>query len=67
MIALANEKITEELAKVQVVGLVVKTKGAGVIEEDSKFVGIAPAEEIGTGWHRRLLSSWYSISRMDRQ
>jgi hypothetical protein len=51
LIALANEKITEKLAKVRVVGLVVETKGAGVIEEDSKFVGIASAEEIGGGGH----------------
>jgi hypothetical protein len=33
------------------VGLVVETKGAGVVEEDSKFVGIAPAEEIGGRGH----------------
>ena len=51
MIALTNEMIMEELAKVRVVGLVVKTKGVGVIEEDSKFVGIAPAEDIGGGGH----------------
>ena len=51
VVAFTNEKITEKLTKVQVVELVVETKGAGVIEEDSKFVGIAPAEEIGGGGH----------------
>src|ERR1700733_1100792 len=51
LVAFANEKVTEKFAKVRVVGLVVETKGAGVVEENSKFVGIASAEEIGGSGH----------------
>jgi len=42
MIALTNEKIMEELAKVRVVGLVVKTKGAGV-----KLTQVSPPTDPG--------------------
>lgn len=52
--ALANEEITEDLAEVRVVGLVVETKRTSVVEVDGKLVGEATAENLGGGRHLLL-------------
>ena len=54
LVALTDEEVTEELAQVRVVGLVVETKGSCVIEEDAKFVGEAAAKKIGGSSHLLL-------------
>lgn len=45
LISLANEEVAEELAKVGVIGLVVKAEGTGVVEENPKLIREATAEE----------------------
>lgn len=52
--ALADEEITEDLAKVAVVGLVVESKRTGVVEVDGKLVREATAENLGGGGHLLL-------------
>lgn len=52
--ALANEEITEDLAEVGVVRLVVETKRAGVVEVDGELVREATAKNLGGGGHLLL-------------
>ena len=52
--SLANKEITEDLAKVRVVGLIVETEGASVVEVDGKLVGEATAEDFGGSCHLLL-------------
>lgn len=52
--ALADEQITEDLAEVGVVRLVVETEGASVVEVDGELVGEAAAEDLGGGCHLLL-------------
>jgi len=49
----ADEKITEDLAEVRVVRLVIEAQGAGVVEIDGELVGESTAEDLG--WGRHLL------------
>jgi len=51
LVAFANEEITEELAQVRIVRLVVEAKSASVVEEYSKLVGETSAEEVGRRSH----------------
>jgi hypothetical protein len=53
-VTLTNEEITEELAEVRVIGLVVEAEGTSVVEEGAEFVGEATAEEVGGGGHLLL-------------
>ena len=52
--AFTNEQITEDLAEVRVVGLVVEAKRASVVEVDGELVGEATAENLGGGGHLLL-------------
>mgnify|MGYP000942238230 CR=1 FL=1 len=52
--AFTDEQITEDLAEVRVVGLVVKAKRASVVEVDGELVGEATAENLGGGGHLLL-------------
>lgn len=51
---LADEQVTEDLAEVGVVGLVVEAQGTGVVEVDGEFVGVATAQDLGGGGHLLL-------------
>ena len=51
---LTNEEITEDLSEVRVVRLVIETKGASVVEVDSKLVGEATAEDFSGSCHLLL-------------
>jgi hypothetical protein len=52
--ALADEEITEDLAEVGVVRLVVEAKRAGVVEVDGELIGEATAEDLGRCRHLLL-------------
>ena len=52
-----NEEITEDLAEVGVIGFIVKTKRAGVVEIDGEFVGEATAEHFRRRRHLLLHDS----------
>lgn len=52
--ALADKEITEDLAEVAVVGLVVEAERAGVVEVNGKLVGEAAAEDLGGSGHLLL-------------
>lgn len=52
--ALTDEKITEDLAKVGVVGLVVEAERAGVVKVDGELVGEATAKDLGGSGHLLL-------------
>jgi hypothetical protein len=52
--ALADEEITEDLAEVGVVGLVVEAEGTRVVEVDGELVGEAAAEDLGRCGHLLL-------------
>jgi hypothetical protein len=52
--ALANEEITEDLAEVGVVRLVVEAERAGVVEVDGELVGEATAEDLSGCGHLLL-------------
>lgn len=54
LIALADEEVTEQLAQVRVVGLVIEAQSTRVVEEDAKFVGETSAEQVGRGSHLLL-------------
>ena len=49
-----NKEITEDLAKVGVVWLVVKAERSGVVEVDGKLIGEATAENLGRSGHLLL-------------
>jgi hypothetical protein len=51
LITLADEEISEELAEVGIVGLVIKAKSASVIQKDTEFVGVATAKEVSGCGH----------------
>lgn len=48
---LAHEQVTEDLAEVRVVRLIIETKGTGVVEIDGELVGKAAAQNLGRGGH----------------
>ena len=48
-----NKEVTEQLPQVRVIGFVIETKCARVVEEDAELRGEAAAEEIG--WRGHLL------------
>ena len=52
--ALTDEEITEDLAEIRVVGLVIEAERAGVVEVNGKLVGEAAAENLGWGGHLLL-------------
>lgn len=52
--AFTDEEITEDLAEIRVVGLVVEAKRAGVVEVDGELVGEATAEDLGGSGHLLL-------------
>lgn len=52
--ALADEEITEDLAEIRVVRLVVETKGSGIVQIDGELVREATAENLGRGRHLLL-------------
>lgn len=52
--SLADEEITEDLAEIRVVWLVVETKGASVVQVDSELVWESTAENLGRGGHLLL-------------
>ena len=43
----ADEKVTEDLAEVGVVRLVIKAEGTGVVQVDGKLIGESTAEDLG--------------------
>lgn len=52
--AFANKEITEDLAEVGVVGLVVESEGSGVVEVDGELVGKPTAQDLGWSGHLLL-------------
>lgn len=52
--ALANEEVTEDLAEVRVVRLVIKSEGTGVVQVDGELIGEATAEDLGRSRHLLL-------------
>jgi hypothetical protein len=52
--AFSDEEITEELAEVQVIRLVVEAERTRVVQEDSEFVRESAAQKIGGGCHLLL-------------
>jgi hypothetical protein len=52
--ALADKEITEDLAEVGVVRLVIEAEGSGVVEIDGELVGEPAAENLGGGGHLLL-------------
>jgi hypothetical protein len=52
--ALTNKQVTEELAKVGVIGLVIEVESTSVVQEDAKLAWEAKAEDIG-GYRHLLL------------
>ena len=54
LIALANEQVTEQLAKVGVIRLVVEAESAGVVKEDAELVGETTAQKVGGSRHLLL-------------
>lgn len=57
LVPFTDEKVSEKLAKVRVVGLVVEAKSTGVIQEDAKLVGEAAAKDVGRSGHLLLHDS----------
>ena len=51
---LADEEITEDLAQVRVVGLVIKAERASVVQVDGELVGEATAQNLSGGSHLLL-------------
>src|ERR1700730_8160123 len=51
LVSLADEEISEELAKVRIVRLVIETESACVVEENAELIGEAAAEEISGSGH----------------
>ncbi len=49
-----NEEVTEDLAEVRVIRLVIKTERTSVVEIDGEFVGEATAEHLGGSGHLLL-------------
>lgn len=54
---LTDEEITEDLAEVRVIRLVIESEGTCVVEIDGKFVGEAAAEDFRWGCHLLLHDS----------
>lgn len=51
LVALTNKEVSEELAEIRIVGLVVETKGAGVVQKNTEFIGETTAEEVSGCGH----------------
>lgn len=54
LITLTNEEVTEQLAQIRVVGFVIETKSARVVQEDAELVGEPTAEQVGGCGHLLL-------------
>lgn len=54
LVSFTDEEIPEELPQVRVVGLVVKSQGPSVVQEDGELVGEATAKKIGGCGHLLL-------------
>lgn len=52
--SLTDKQVTEDLAQVAVVGLVVETQGTSVVQVDGELVGEATAKDLGGGGHLLL-------------
>jgi hypothetical protein len=52
--AFTDEEITEDLAEVRVVWLVVEAEGTGVVQVDGELVGEATAKDLGRSCHLLL-------------
>lgn len=51
---LADKQVPEDLPQVGVVGFVVETQGTGVVQVDSKLIGVATAQDLSGGGHLLL-------------
>jgi len=54
LVTLTDEKVTEELAQIGIIGLIVEAESAAVVEENSEFVREATTKEVGRGRHLLL-------------
>ena len=54
LVTFTNEKITEELAEVRVVRLIIKAQSTRVVQEDTKFVGEPTAKKVSGCRHLLL-------------
>lgn len=52
--ALTNEEISEDLAEVAVIGLVIEAEGSGIVKIDGKLVRETTAKDLGRGGHLLL-------------
>lgn len=52
--SLADEEVTEDLAEVRVVWLVVEAEGTGIVQVNGKLIGEATAEHLSGGGHLLL-------------
>ena len=51
LVTLTDEEVTEELAEVRVVRLIIKAKGTAVVKENSEFARETTAKQVGRGSH----------------
>jgi|SRR5712671_2908212 len=51
LVTLAGEKVSEKLAQVRVVRLVIEPQGTGIVQEYTELVGETAAEKVGRGCH----------------
>lgn len=51
LISLADKEISEKLAEIGIVGLIIEAEGTSVVKEDPELVGESAAQEIGRGGH----------------
>lgn len=51
LIAFTNEKITEKLAEIGIIRLIIETESASIIQEDAKLVGEATTKEVSWSSH----------------
>ena len=54
LVAFTNEEVTEELAEVGVVRLVIETQSTGVVQEDRELLRVATAKQVRGGGHLLL-------------
>ena len=54
LVAFTNEEVTEELAEVRVVRLVIETQRTGVVQEDRELLRVATAKQVRGGGHLLL-------------
>jgi hypothetical protein len=51
LIALADKEISEELAEIGIIGLVIKAKGSSVVQKDTELIGKTTAKEVSGRGH----------------